>query len=227
MKVIQACVSLVLSCCLLLSADGTVPRTQATSYPNHIEIEGAAVGAILLKEFEVKERFATDLGREYLVAEVALYPRSGEELDVQTDNFILRIKGKETALKPENPKVIASLLLQTAPQKRDVRVVPYATIGYETGSRYPGYPGHDSGGLYTSTGVGVMLEDKGPTGTPQDEEVMVLELSEKSLPSGQTDKPVAGYLYFRVDKKTRQYSGDRYSLEFDMHDKTVTLLLSN
>ena len=226
MKIIQTCAFLMMSCGVLLHADGTVPRTQVSRYPSHMEIDGTGAGAILLKESEVKQRFAADLNREYLVVEVAVYPRHGEMFDVKIDDFSLRVKGNETALKSENPRIAISLLQQTAPHKRDVHVVPYANIGYES-SGIHSYPGYNSGGIYTSTGVGVVLGDEEHERTPQDEEVMVMELTEKSLPEGQTDKPVAGYLYFRVDKKMRQDCGNRYSLEFNLYDRTAALELSN
>jgi hypothetical protein len=56
-----------------------VPRTQAQGYPKHVEVDGIGIGAFLLKDADVKQRFATDLNREFLVVEVALYPPGGAQ----------------------------------------------------------------------------------------------------------------------------------------------------
>ncbi len=237
------CLVLLLSSSLLFSADGTVPRLQASSYPSHTEIGGVGIGAVLLKEPEVKRRFAAKLSDAFLVVEVALYPRQGERVEVLPENFVLRLSGTEVALRPENPRVVAAAVQGSGTQNRNVRVVPRAEVGIETGPRYPdprydpNYPGYDPrfdptydpryrrGGVYTSTGVGVILGDSGPGSSSRKEDVTATELSEKSLPGGPASKPVAGHLYFRVDKKTQQDRNVRFSLEVELQGNTARLPL--
>ncbi len=237
-------IALAVSCSLSFSADGTVPRLQAANYPSHTEIDGTGVGAVLLKESEVKSRFAAKLSGEFMVVEVAVYPRKGERLEVDPGSFTLRISGDEDARRPENPRVVASVLQGNGPRKSGVRVIPQARVGIDTGPRYPdprydpNYPGYDPtydprydprysrGGVYTSTGVGVVLGGGSGQGQSSNkEEVVATELAEKSLPAGFASKPVAGHLYFRVDKKTQQDRNHRFSLELELQGKTAKLEL--
>jgi hypothetical protein len=55
----------------------TVPMCEISAYRDSTEIAGIGVGATLLKTLEVKQRFITDLGPDFLVVEVALYLKSG------------------------------------------------------------------------------------------------------------------------------------------------------
>ena len=140
-----------------------------------------------------------------MVVEAALYPKSGAELQLQSDRFGLRISDERVS-RPENPKVIAAYLQKAEAAKRDIVVVPVVGVGYETGR-----VGYDpatgtyrrQGGVYTSTGVMVSIEPSSDA-NPRNEETMALELSEKGVPSGTFSKAVAGHLYFRVDKKIRK-----------------------
>ncbi len=242
--ILYICTILLLSCSLAFSTGGTVPRLKADSYPNHAEINGVGIGAVLLRESDVKQRFTAKLSKDYLVVEAAVYPRKGEPVEVRPEDFVLRLSGTEIGLRPENPDVIAAALNRGGSPGRGVRVVPQAQIGIETGSRYPdprsdpSYPGYDPtydprydpryrrpGGVYTSTGVGVILGDSGPGSRSRDQDATAAELSEKSLPGGPASKPVAGHLYFKVDKKTQQDPNNRFSLEVSVEGNTARVQL--
>ncbi len=233
--------AIVLSCSLLFPADGTIPRIQAANYPSHTEIAGVEVGALLLKEPEVKKRFSAKISDEYLVVEVALYPRKGERVEVNPDNIVLRLSGTEVALRPENPSVVAGALERKGGQGRGVRVIPQARVGIDTGPTYPDPrydPNYDptydprydrryprQGGVYTSTGVGVILGESRPGSSPKGGNADGTELAEKSLPSGPASRPVAGHLYYRVDKKTQQDRNSRFSLDVEIAGQSARLPL--
>ena len=226
MKTIVHGIMLVLSATFLVAAQGTVPLRLATSYQAHLEVGGVGIGATLLKDLEVKQRFITDLGHDFLVVEVALYPKSGVDLQVQADRFGLQISDERVS-RPENPKVIAAYLQKAEAAKRDIVVVPVVGVGYETGrGGYDPVTGtyRRQGGVYTSTGVMVAVEPSADT-NPRNEETMALELSEKGLPSGAFNKPVAGHLYFRIDKKILQNSKTKYELIYEIDGKEVALEL--
>jgi hypothetical protein len=226
MKSMIFCSILLFAAAFLMATQGTVPLKQATDYTNHTEVGGIGAGAAILSESEVKQRFVTDLRSDYLVVELAFFPRSGEDLKVATDRIALHVGGQERALQSENPKVIASLLQRNAASKREVVVVPQVIVGYETGDGRDPVTGtfNRRGGVYTSTGVGVAIGDAAPP-NPKDEETMALELSEKGLPAGVFRQPVAGYLYFRVDKKVLKNSESKYGLTVDIDGKATTLTL--
>ena len=227
MKPIICCSVLLFATAFLMAAQGTAPLKQATDYTNHTEVGGICAGAAILSESEVKQRFVTDLRSDYLVVELAIYPRSGEDLEVVTDRIVLHVDGQERALQSENPKVIASLLQRNAASKREVIVVPQVIVGYETGGGRDPVTGtyNRRSGVYTSTGVGVAIGDAEPP-NPKDEETMALELSEKGLPAGVFRRPVAGHLYFRVDKIVLKNSKSRYELTVDIDGKATTLALN-
>jgi hypothetical protein len=226
MKPFAHVVMLVLSTCLLIAAQGTIPARLVTAYKANCEIEGVGLGATWLKDLEVRQRFVTDLGRDFLVVEVALYPKSGADLQVQPERFGLRIND-ERVRRPENPKVIAAYLQKREASKRDVVVVPVVGVGYESG-RTVNDPATGTyrrpGGVYTSAGVLVGVEPSTDV-NPKNEETMALELSEKGLPSGTFNKPVGGHLYFRIDKKTLKDTQLKCELVYEIAGKEVALAL--
>ena len=95
-------------------------------------------------------------------------------------------------------------------------------IGYESGRR-----GYDptTGGIYTSTGAGVVVGETSPSSNPRNEEVMALELSEKGLPGGTFTKPVSDHLYFRVGKDTLKDTKAKLELTYEINGKEGTLAL--
>jgi hypothetical protein len=228
MKIHHSSYLLLLFAALLFSAEGTIPRKQPADYPHHGEVDGVSVGAVFLANSEVKQRFVSDLGGEYLVVEVALYPGKGGELQVNRDRFSFQIGNGNAAMRPENPQVIASLLQQKAVNKKKVAFYPQAGVGYQTGPRYDPNTGtyRNHGGLYTTAGVGVGIGDSSAASSPNNRDVMALELSEKGLPEGTFNKPVAGHLYFRLNIQGQKGKDDRYLLAYECQGKTVILPLS-
>jgi hypothetical protein len=227
MKFTSICLVMLLAVSLLPGAQGTVPLKKAADYRNHVEIDGMEVGALILNSSQMKQRFVADLNREYLVVEVALYPKTGAELKLQPEKFVLRIAGDDRAIQSENPQVIAASLQKSGESKRDISIVPVVGVGYETGTRgYNPTTGttRRSGGLYTSTGVAVVVGDSPPS-NPKNEDVMTIELSEKGLPEGTYSKPVAGHLYFRVGKSTFKDNRAKFELTLELDGKETTLAL--
>jgi hypothetical protein len=226
MKPIVYGIMLALSATLLIAGQGTVPLRVATAYQAHVEVGGIAIGASLLRDLEVKQRFITDLGRDFLVVEVAIYPKSGVEMQVQADQFGLRINDERVS-RPENPKVIAAYLQKAESSKKDIVIVPMVGVGYETGrGTYDPATGtyRRQGGVYTSTGVMVGIEPSADA-NPRNEDTMALELTEKGVPSGTISKAVGGHLYFRIDKKIQKESKTKYELIYEIDGKEVALEL--
>jgi hypothetical protein len=197
-----------------------------TAYPNHVEAEGVGLGAAVLKEAEVKQHIVAELGREYLVVEVAVYPKDGADLAVRSDLFALRVGDQERVIRSENPKVTAASIQKAEESRRDILIIPQVGVGYETGNgRYDPTTGRRTGGVYTSTGVAVIVGPPFPGPNPKNEEVMALELSEKGLPDGTFSKPIAGHLYFRVGKEVTKDSNSKYELTYELNGKQGVLPL--
>lgn len=212
-----------MSCCallpfLLLAADvqGIRPRAAADSYPAQATASaGLKLGAEVLGLQEVRNTFATDLNRGYLVVEVGLFPADGKPWDVTLSDFSLRI-GSDKMVRAVSGRTIASILQQKRTRKgqhqqqgpADVTIYPSATIGYETAGGLDNRVDPDrrdrrrGGGWYGGGGVGVGVGGAS-AGPPMDPSVkdanrstMELELTEKGLPEGEVSRPTAGYLYF-------------------------------
>lgn len=166
------------------------------------------IGAEILGQEEVRNTFASDLNRGYLVVEVGLFPEAGKGWDIHNGDFSLRV-GSDKMVRPVSGHTIASILQRKRTQKKakdsDITIYPTATIGYETGPQYDptrarvGDGSRRGGGWYGGGGVGVGVGG----GVPQDPSVasadrstMDLELTEKGLPEGDVSHSVAGYLYF-------------------------------
>jgi hypothetical protein len=228
MKSIAIFLVLMFTAVLLLAAQGTVPPKKVTELRNHVEIDGIGLGATVLNEAQLKQRFVAELGRDYLVVEIALFPKDGEDLQVQPDQFVLHIAGQDRALRSENPKVIAASVQRGEESKRDISIVPHADVGYESGRRgYDPTTGttRSTGGVYTSTGVAVILGTSSTAADPQNEGVMALELSEKALPQGAFAKPVSGHLYFRIGKGTYKDTKAKFELAYELNGKEGSLAL--
>lgn len=201
--------------CLAGGSKGTVPRSQASRYPVHQLGDRLSIGAARLTADQVKKEFVSDISRCCVVVEVALYPSSGGELDVEVDDFVLREAGTDAAVRPSKPALLAGIIQKTTPSKRDVTLYPSVGIGYESGPRVYDPVSGDTrgGGVRTSAGVGVGIGESRPGSTDRDRDVMELELSEKALPEGKTAAPVSGYLYFQIP--TRKKAGAPvYELEY-------------
>ena len=208
---------------------GTVPRDSAAKYPAHVQQEGTAVGARLLKPSQAKKEFSTDINACCVAVEVALYPRKDGMIEVSLNDFDLRETGKDSGHKPSSAEVIAARL-QPPPKSdqpdldRNVEIYPTAGVGYERGGVDPATGQRRGGGVVTSAGVGVGIGGQRPPepeASRADRRTMTLELREKGLPAGNTMSPVSGYLYFSVPQKKKA----KYQLEYMLNGKKVVLPL--
>lgn len=206
---------------------GTVPRDSAARYPAHVQQQGTAIGARLVKPSQAKKEFATDINACCVAVEVALYPRPDGMIEVSLNDFDLRETGKDIARKPSSAEVIAARLQplpkSDQPEDRNVVIFPTAGVGYGGGiDPITGQPRR--GGVGTSVGVGVGIGGQRPPepeASRADRRTMTLELREKGLPEGNTMSPVAGYLYFSVPQKKKV----KYQLEYMLNGKKVVLAL--
>ena len=68
---------------------GTVPRNSALEYQAHAKVNGAAIDARVLTPKEVHHTISTDLNDCCLVVEVAIYPATGQSINVSLNKFAL------------------------------------------------------------------------------------------------------------------------------------------
>lgn len=226
MKIVRLGLMLALLLAQGLASDvqGTEPRAEASRYPSTGQQGQVSIGAQLLTVEQIRRAFATELGHNFLVVEVALFPGTGGSVDVSRSSFAIRAAGSDSASRPMNPRNVAVTAQRRASEGRDVEIYPQVGIGYDSGRTYDPVTGQErrGGGVYTSAGVGVGVGPRGSASTEKDREVMELELTEKGLPEGSTKKPVAGYLYFPFSEKKKS---DTYQLECTLGGVKVPLVL--
>lgn len=208
---------------LTWQANAESPSQAASSlskFESVVSLESVHLGARILSAEEVESSFISDLNRGYLVLEVGIDP-GDQKIDLERSDFILILPESERELKAEVPALVAAHLQKTAPERRTVDLYPGGGIGYETGS-YDPWGRRRQGGITTRAGIGVGIGKERPGSTPQDREVMALELSERGLPEEVVERPVSGHLYFRLpddvkpDTYTLQYRGLADPLTLDL-----------
>lgn len=207
-------------------ARGIVPRDTAEKYPAHAQHEGVAIGVKLLTAEEAHKAFVSNVDACCLVVEVGLYPSKDKPLDVNFDDFKLRVVGTDTTERPQTAWQVATSIQKKRDTQHDVSVAPTASVGYESGTYIDPVTGQPVRvhGVYTSAGVGVGVDPSGSPSAAADHELEVMksEFKEKGLIEGSASLPVAGYLYFPVPKKKKDA---KLALEYMIDDEKVTLAL--
>ncbi len=229
----QVCLIAISGTTLLADGPGVRPRPDARAYPASLPVPHGTVAAAVLSAREVRDRFATDLNKGYVVLEVAFYPEAAGHLKISPDDFLLKGAGQDTPARPAEPAVVARAIQEKNGPKqasnRKVDVYPVATVGYESGT-------YDDGsgvrtrhsGWNTGVGVGVGIGGSGggyPTGpySDRDRSSMEAELFDKSLPEGVITQPTAGYVYFPAAKARRKNGA--YELQYLGQAGTLTLAI--
>jgi hypothetical protein len=204
------------------TGSGVHPRPAPADYSVVQKASTATYAASLLPAKEVKNLFAVDISKDYLVFEVACYPTASSMVSVHPDDFLIKTGSHGEFVHPSEAVTVASLIQQkNSPRPhiggRDTEVYTSANVGYESGT--DPYTGRRVHGVYTGGGVGVGTGPAGPPpplppgATPQDRAILESQLSDKALPSGSFSAPVAGFVYFprREIKKT---TNGAYDLEY-------------
>ena len=194
------------------NAPGIPPLSDIRLFHDHAGANEFEIGATVLTIEQVKHSFSSDLNRGYVVLEIGVYPKSGQQIDIHLSDFVLHVLGTGQVVRAVDSNTIAGILQKSAPSRTTADIYPVVGIGYESGSRYdPETGGRRRGGFYSTSGVAVGVGQSYPASTDQDRRTIEIELSEKGLPEGLALKPVAGYVYFPLASKKKNLT---YELEF-------------
>lgn len=194
------------------NTSGIAPRSSPADYPVRGSAPGLTFAAVVLTPAQIKKAFLMNLDSAgYVVVEVGIFPDSGNQVSVDTDQFRLQIGDDRTMRKPVEPAEIMAersgghKTHQPPQLPGNVPVSTTATIGYESGGPY------HRGGVYagSSTTVGTpgsappypRMPDPPNAKDPADVEH---DLVDKELATGKTTVPVAGYLYFAKPKQKQK-----------------------
>jgi hypothetical protein len=191
---------------------GLPVRGGADAYPARGEDYGVAIAAEAMDTDTVRSSFSTDL-RNYLVVEVAVWPRSDKPLDLASIDFSLKTDPDRSAVRPASTRAIAAINQKRGQSRRD-DITLFPTVGVTTGSW----------GTGTNVGVGVGIggTPPGPASTDRDRQVMETELEDRGLPEATITKPAAGYLYFPISSAAKKRGGT-YQLEYELGEVHVRL----
>jgi hypothetical protein len=142
--------------------------------------------------------FSSDVEKNYVVVEVAVYPNNGALVDVRLLDFALRFDGEQETL-PDTPEDASLPWREKSGIKERVAVTEEAGVFVATQKDPATGRRTTSTGAYEATGVAV----GGPQGQPYpdprkgpDPRVVADRLKARALPEGKTSRAVAGYLYF-------------------------------
>jgi hypothetical protein len=211
---------------------GTVPRPSADKYATHASSNDAVIGAARISDKLIHKFISPEVEDCCVVVEVALYPAKGGKIEVTVSDFSLHVVGEDTAVKSSTAAAIAKQLpyvvqLGATSGGSGAMVGPHPQIDSRTGgvSHDPvtGMPRRD--GTYTPNGVdggvGIAGSQGSESGSVPQKREIELKMAEKGIPEGTTSTPVAGYLYFSLEKK----KGARYQLEYTLNGSKIFLQL--
>lgn len=214
---------------------GVRPFPSPNNYSASAHVAGASIAATVLSRSELRHRFATDLSKDYVVVEVAVYPQRGGSLNISPEDFLLSA-AEQAWIRPAEPAPIAGAIQaknkpSPNPQgRRTVDVYPTATAGYESGG-YDPVTGRRTSGWYGGVGAGVAVGGPSTSAPPppprvsdRDRQTMESELADKSLPQGRITEPTAGYLYYPISSVKKMKSGT-WDLRYSGEAGSVTLVV--
>jgi hypothetical protein len=210
--------------------DGVPPRRSASDYPVQQNVKApaglAAVGAAIVPADQVRKMFSSDISRDYIVVEVAMYPADGRSFEADRYDFGLKIGGAkgDRVAHADSPSDVALPPYERRPDlggpESKVNVTQEAGVAVAR-SNDPYYGKRTSVGTYEGTTVSngpAPRSQPAPSGV--DYHAIEAKLRDKALPDGPTAKPVAGYLYFQASKKRKN---DELELQYTKGDVELDL----
>jgi len=218
-----------------LLADGVHPLAKASDYPVHQDLKNVTFAATLVPADQVRKMFSSDVARDWIVVEVAIYPGDGKSFDADNYDFNLKVAGRTS--RSENALDVAGIGAPSGIDNRgpDPKVHVDQEAGVAIGhTNYPqNYPGQGTPqgstaprttvGTWESTTVSNYPQPApAPSSSSKDPRELAAALREKSLPEGITQKPIAGYLYFRQVKHKKS---DPLVVEYTKGDVEADLKL--
>ena len=208
----------------LAAADDTTvaPRPKPTDYPAHDSVKAAVLAASIVPPDQVKKIFSADTAKQYVVVEMAVYPEAGRSLDVDLFDFELNTgdqmvraseprdigtawpSAKNPSIGNRGPNVTAETGVMVDRETDPVTGRPRTSVGTYQGVAVSNYPRPDPPPQQSTNSRQSDTEDK---------------MRRLALPAGAAKAPVAGYLYFRHQRRKQ----DSYTLNYSNDDGPVDL----
>jgi len=174
-------------------AQGTKTRGDVKEYPATAEVQGATLGAESLGHNLSSEHGAL-FAADYLVVDVAVFPKGKVRVQFAASQFAARINGKKVL--PDNAGMVAGSI------KYGEGGGPMTGGGGMGGQPAPRFPGDPNGQSRAPKSPRVDTDDPN---VPQRETLSVDEVVQRSaLPEDPHSSPVSGFLYFPYTGKLKK-----------------------
>jgi hypothetical protein len=201
------------------AGDGLNPRPAATDYPVHGQMDDTEMAAVILPPKDVSKVFSSEIARDYIVVEAAIYP-GPTPFDVAATDFALRV-GQRTGRADRPIDVVLW------PEKRDPLSRTAVDVTAEAGVVYgrtsdPVNGTRQNVGTYSGVDVASRRDDT-PSPPGPDQRLLDDKIRRLALPEGITKTAVAGYLYFPQHGAKRK-KPDQVELQWLKDDAAVHLV---
>ena len=223
MRGILACVvgSTILSMAASAADTGVPPRGASTDYPVHGTADTATIAADVIPPNQVAKMFSSEISKQYVVVEVAIYPANGVPFDVESVDFALRV-GQRVG-RADRPIDVAPWAERRDGPRLPVDVTTETGVIYQRSSD-PVYGHQQSVGTYTGVGVSAPGQNVPPPPAPKaDPRAIYEKIRRTALAEGATKTVIAGYLYFPQYAKRRK--SDAIELKYAKDNVTLNLAL--
>lgn len=205
---------------------GVPPRPAGADYAAHETLREVAVGAAIIPASQVAKVFTSRIAKDYVVIEVALYPKNAS-IDISNSDFALNWGDSRSY--PSTTQEVAWHGQKTSQPSTTQGTHVVAEAGISFGTRTNPETGQTQHGTATYGAVGVdnrPSPSAPPPNPANDPDVVEGRLLRMALPEGRIDRPSAGYLYFpRAPKASGSMSG-ALRLEYTQDRERGELVLS-
>ena len=183
---------------LLRAGDGFPPRAKASDYAAHKAVKSGILAVSRIPARQVEKEFSPEIARQYIVVEVAAYPRDADSFEVDWADFSMKIG--DTMVRAEKPRDVATPWPEKQPvDKNGPKVVTETGVIYSR-TNDPVNGRRSGWGTYESVGVTNDPRAGAPPPPPPkqgpDPWVVEKRIRERILPEGPVRSAVAGYLFF-------------------------------
>jgi hypothetical protein len=199
---------------------GVSPKPKPTDYPVHDSAKTAILGAAVVPPDQVRNLFSSAMAKNYVVVEVAIYPEDNRTFNVDLIDFELNTgdqfvrasepadlgtiwpSAKAPSIGNGGPNVTTETGVIVARETDPVTGRPRTNVGTYEGVAVSNYPRPDS---------------PPPAPSPKQSDIDA-KILRTALRVGPTKDPIAGYLFFRHQKRkqdtfTLNYSNDDFSVD--------------
>ena len=176
-------------------------KPKAADYPLHTSVGDVLIGVeYLVHSIPVGDQ--TFFAADYLVVEVAVYPKANDPIVIAEETFTLRVNGKKQVIFPQSPGFVAASMKYPDWEPRVSKEVDVGPVIIGRPTTVGRFPGDRRGNPLPS-----------PPKAPQPDDQRNVEeqapddpadaLARLGLPQGEVSKPVTGFLYFHYKARPK------------------------